>query len=136
VACNIESMVHFLLSKGADVNYSQSMVSLLFMAIRSASESIVRLLISHRADVEPTVLHYAVRVGRSDVIRTLCELGVDSEAKDYAHQTPLHTACKDPDLVRVLLEFGADLEAQDYRKHTIDYSTSRCEFGSGSCCGP
>ena len=68
-----------------------------------------------------------------EVVKLLCELGVDLEQKDSYTKTPLHEACgstlnfdcfeirANPSLVKLLLEHGASVHAKDFYGHTPLY---------------
>ncbi|KAF8253008.1 ankyrin [Wilcoxina mikolae CBS 423.85] len=129
VDCDNESMVQFLFSRGADTGRSKSITPLLCRAIRNASESMVRLLISYGGNPKP-VLHYAASLGKSGMVRTLCEAGMDVNSRNFLSQTPLHCALKYADSVRVLLEFGADLQAKNYLGHTPLFKALRNQNSS------
>lgn len=63
-----------------------------------------------------TVLHWAVKIGRSDIIDFSIERGIDIDSKSHGGYTPLHLAAmggKDKILVH-LLELGANIHVRDH----------------------
>lgn len=88
-------------------------------------ERMVRELTPHlkKDDKDWTVLHWAARMGRSDLVEYLIDRGVeDVDGRDhYCMQTPLHLATiyHHMETVRVLVtKGGAKLEVDDYVEHT------------------
>ena len=93
------TMVHFLLSQGADVNAT------------------------NLSNMTP--LHVAVIMGWLELTRLLLEHGAAVNAKTSASQTPLHHATlrKNGEIVRLLLEHGAALTlADDAGRTPVDWA--------------
>ena len=111
------SKVEKLLSAGANVNYIPpgTQFPMICNAARINSPELIKLLVSHGADVEGGVhpssspLMRAVRQGHSDVVAVLLELGANPDLSGYNPHTPLMVAVKEKDIrtVSVMLEKGA-----------------------------
>ncbi|RMG67284.1 MAG: ankyrin repeat domain-containing protein [Bacteroidetes bacterium] len=63
-------------------------------------------------------LQQAARIGSTDLIRTLLDLGADVHATDAHGQSPLHLAVGHPLAVSLLLKAGADPDQADIEGHT------------------
>lgn len=61
---------------------------------------------------QPSALHEAARLGRTNMVRALIDAGADVNAADAKLQTPLHEAAREGHLtcVRALLEAGASVD--------------------------
>jgi ankyrin repeat protein len=123
-------VAHLLLERGTHVNardkYHQTP---LLLAVRHERSDLVRVLLEHGADPNlegaggKTPLHMLSGHRMSDyhradyilVAQLLLERGVDVNARDKDHQTPLLLAVRydRSDLVRFLLEHGADPNLDD-----------------------
>lgn len=71
--------------------------------------------LNHRFEVEGSrlaLLHWAARLGYTDVVDALIDGGVDIEAEDEEGWTPLHWA-DSREIVNALIDKGADIEATD-----------------------
>lgn len=76
-----------------------------------------------------TELHIAAMNGRNDVVRSLVELGVDTEARDIMGWTALHSAVQNGryDVVRLLIQLGVNKTAQDNEGRTaLHLATPNC----------
>jgi len=81
-------------------------------------EELVRLLLSHRAEVNVASrnpmrvmpLHSAAAARKLGIVRMLLEHNADPNAKQQAGWTPLHAAAQhgDQDILRLLLQHGAE----------------------------
>lgn len=87
------------------------------MAIINDKESIVKLLLERRSDVnaraqqQEDALHLAVKCGQANIVRRILDAGADINSMDECGQTVL---CKaiingDEDMVRLLLDCGANV---------------------------
>jgi ankyrin repeat protein len=67
-----------------------------------------------------TLLHYAARYGRIDIVEYLISKGADPNATDGARNTPLHDAVGSGNIqiIKLLLDSGADKYATKQTGHT------------------
>ena len=78
-----------------------------------------------------TPLHLASWSWRAEVVEILLEHGVDVNAQNSEHSTPLHQASSNgslhgPEIVRLLIKHGADVNAQDNTHLTpLHHASSR-----------
>jgi len=89
----------------------RQLVKLLMEAPGSLSEAVA-------ADVDATLLHYAVRLGNVEAVQwLLAEARVDASVRDSKGYTPLHLACAcgHPDVLRALLTHSGDKGSLDDR---------------------
>ena len=115
-------LVNFLLDRGADANLGDSLNRRpLYFAIINKHYNTVRVLLTKRAD--PLLaddncgcapLHWATRVGRTDMAELLLAHGAEVDQVDSNGHTSLHEAAwlNSIDLAKLLLAHGADPSAQ------------------------
>lgn len=134
-------LAEFLLNKDCDPNHC------LWSACFDNNEEVIRLLVSHGADVDPiyeneeTPLMTAVKGGHWEAAKTLLDLGADVNYQDSNKRTSLHWALKNratKDQVRILLENNARGDIRDVdgdtsqeimmRKKDPEYQTIASEF--------
>ena len=118
-------VVEYLLANGAGMATQTPLgpITLLYLAVQNDSARIVKLAISHGADVNAVS-----RRGEAPLLgaksREVAELLIDGNAEVNATnrtgQTPLHMACSrgNKDVVALLLARGADVDAKDRRGQT------------------
>lgn len=95
----------------------------IYLAAGYGHERFLSTLILHGADInqaEPelrgmTPLHWAVMLGRVNIIKTLINMNADVNAKAFKNVTPIHVAAVfgDVDAFAAVLAAGADLNARD-----------------------
>lgn len=115
-----------LLEHGADVNKRGSDEKPpLSYAIEGNNENMARLLIEHGANVDTsidgfTMMHLAVDIGNVDIVQSLIDAGVDTQAKDPSGQAAIHTAAISgrEGIALMLIEARADLNDLDNRGRT------------------
>ncbi len=68
-----------------------------------------------------TLLHFAARDGKKNLLRRLLAQGADANARDAFGETPLHYACEGEQAVAIapLLEAGADPDLPDVQGNTV-----------------
>jgi ankyrin repeat protein len=130
-------MVELLLAQGADVNLRTDFGEMpLHAAVDYADEDMVRLLLTHGADVDgrvkrntdagpgpvegETPLHYAAIGGRVELVSLLLARGAEVNACDDGDDTPLHGAALrgHREVVELLVTHGADVSARNSRGRT------------------
>ncbi|KAL2785390.1 ankyrin repeat-containing domain protein [Aspergillus keveii] len=93
----------------------------------SPPPALIDLLLKAGTDASPppeeirmTPLHWAARTGQFQIIRLLCDAGVEVDRADQRGRTALHLAVREghTDSVEVLLQAGADAFALDERGRT------------------
>jgi ankyrin repeat protein len=116
-----ESIIRILLAHHALTNIKPSRSrgvpeSVLDVAIRSGSETIVGLLIQAGADANlkssgSTPLHDACQGGYEAITRLLVNAGAEIDSFNYEERTPLSIAClrADENITRILVEAGANV---------------------------
>ena len=116
VGAGIPVEVKKLLARGADINHISGGYTPLFLAIRSKSPGMVKLLIKEGADVNlvadkdygKTPLMYAIEKNNIKIIKALVENGADLNAKDNDGESVLDYVEKgDYELEDYLVENGA-----------------------------
>lgn len=77
-----------------------------------------------------TLLHLAVMLGHTEVIKTLCDKGANTELKDLGGYTSLHLAVKlhHWSLVPLLLHYGADFNCTTTNNNETLYQTYRRHY--------
>jgi ankyrin repeat protein len=140
--------VEKLLAKGFDINRRCGSDTALSNAAVRGSEQIVRLLLSHGADVnissplskaaqfgdgnekiakmlldhgaDPNCLHSATVGRHKNIVRLLLEYNANVNQKDGNRRTPLHKAVifGDEDMIRLLINKGADVNAKNNEGET------------------
>ncbi len=111
-----KEVAQFLISQGADVNYEDGNGATPIQVAMGSSgpnqAEIVRLLISHGAEISP--IHAAAYLGDIEKVRTLTKEGADVNAK-WNSDTPLCVAVDggQMDIVELLIAKGADVNAGD-----------------------
>ncbi|ESU14015.1 hypothetical protein FGSG_07719 [Fusarium graminearum PH-1] len=78
--------------------------------------------------LEETVLHWAVRNGRTRIVETLIRFGATVDSRNYANETPLHFAPQRgyTDMVDLLIKKGANVVASQRNHHTpLMYAVQR-----------
>mmetsp|Transcript_23747 Transcript_23747/g.23961 ORF Transcript_23747/g.23961 Transcript_23747/m.23961 type:complete len:514 (+) Transcript_23747:118-1659(+) len=65
--------------------------------------------------LDDSTLHWAVSFNNIEVVRILCDHGIDVNIRNTEGQTPLHIACKNDNnaLVELLLQHGGNAEEKD-----------------------
>ncbi|KAG0125660.1 ankyrin repeat-containing domain protein [Tuber indicum] len=117
-------MVELLLRNKANPNIGAKFggnILPLHIAAQNKGYDIVRLLLSHGADINATdsegrtALSFAVSAEDEQMVKLLLDKTADIRLDDYHGATPLHFACEKPDIpmVKLLLDNGADINAQD-----------------------
>jgi hypothetical protein len=113
---------------GADKDYNDEIGRTAFSAAANRHDTTDKRKIS--VDTKGrTELHIAAMNGRDDVVRSLIELGVDTEARDIMGWTALHSAVQNGryDVVRLLIQLGVNKTAQDNEgKTALHLATPNC----------
>ena len=79
-----------------------------------------------------TLLHFAARAGRVDLVRLLIKVGIDVDVRNSLGEAPLHWALKDcryeegqVEIINTLVNAGANIDAQDDLGNSVlHYSVS------------
>lgn len=119
-----EDISALLLRRGAKIEAKSDYgptISALNVAITANQKSIVRLLLTHGADVEmrdvegSTALHIAVRYAQTNIVELLLAHGADTEVQDKDGRTALQIAInfRRPNTAKLLLLHGANIKARD-----------------------
>jgi ankyrin repeat protein len=119
---NLGIVKHFL-SNGLDVNvqFGNSKVSLLHVAVSGNRDKTVGLLITNGAKIdirdalEWTPLFYAIYSGHQNLIQVLLTNDADVHAEDYRGNTPMHMAIRSGsmNIVNMIIAKGGDLDAKN-----------------------
>ena len=119
-------MCELILTNGSDLKESEpsNQATALHSAALRGHESLLRVLLSHKADVDSrtrtgfTPLHLASQEGRLASVVTLLHVGADPLLPDRNGALPIHLAAKenDPEVVRILIEEGGC--SPDQVRHT------------------
>ncbi len=114
---NIE-MVSFLISHGANVNWSVDSTSPLLMAIEYKNQAIVELLLNKHADPNivgsqgNTALHLAVSSNVSGIVASLLKFGAQLEIRNNTGRTPFAMS-SDLAMLQFLASRGANVNAEN-----------------------
>jgi ankyrin repeat protein len=138
-------IVQLLVERGADVNaLDKDQETPLHIACSHGNCNVALALLNHGAELSPqnadgqTPLHRISQRPRcfaeEDVVRLLLERGMDVNARDKAHQTPLHLAASKswPEIVQVLLDHGAMADVRDADGQTPLHRVSQWSGNSRS----
>lgn len=131
-----EEVVQWFLEHGADPNLRGPVYcSVLATAALHSSTSVLELLISHGAQLDPQALFHAMSPrgdGGIPVMKYLIDRGIDINAighmKELGEGNPLHYAVriKSKEKVALLLESGADKTVRTgHRKTAADMAEDR-----------
>ena len=70
---------------------------------------------------EETLLHFAVKEGRPDVVQFLIDNGVNIDTKNIRGETPLHLAYRQLELARLVIKTGVDKKTKiRHRKKSLE----------------
>ncbi|RAL37423.1 hypothetical protein DM860_000117 [Cuscuta australis] len=115
-----EAIALYLIQEGVDLNAQDNFGNTpLLEAIKSGHDRVASLLVKEGAmlkiDHAGSFLCNIVARGDSDLLRRLLSSGVNSNSKDYNHQTPLHVSASQGSfaMAKLLLEAGASVLLKD-----------------------
>ncbi|VFQ76694.1 unnamed protein product [Cuscuta campestris] len=115
-----EAIALYLIQEGVDLNAQDNFGNTpLLEAIKSGHDRVASLLVKEGAmlkiDHVGSFLCNVVARGDSDLLRRLLSSGVNSNSKDYNHQTPLHVSASQGSfaMAKLLLEAGASVLLKD-----------------------
>jgi ankyrin repeat protein len=117
-----------LVEMGAKMNGRLENGSTVFLkTLETSNAETIDVLVRLGVDIDSNMtddgeagLHVAARLGMSNIVEKLIDLGIKLEATDKLGLTPLHTAVLQGsgEIVEILLDRGADIEAKDSKGQT------------------
>ncbi|XP_010553885.1 PREDICTED: potassium channel GORK [Tarenaya hassleriana] len=115
-----EDITQFLVQEGVDINLKDKFGNTpLLEAAKNGQDEVIALLVREGASFhleDPgNFLCTVVAKGDSEFLKRLLSSGIDPNAKDYDHRTPLHVAASEGLylMAKMLVEAGANVLAKD-----------------------
>ena len=114
---NVEEAKKWLEERGIDANFKDGNgFFALDYAVFSENEVLVKLLIEHKAEVNPELISLAVLKGNIDIVKLLIENGADVNLKGTGGRTALQEAAffGRHEIVELLIQNQADFRLKDH----------------------
>lgn len=133
-AKGLTKLIHFLISKEANLDYNSDGYTALFYAVRNGQLESVRELIAAGANIKiksgnkfPLTIT-ATMNNRSKILALLLESGLDPDAADHNGDSPLHHAAFENciECADILIQAGADIDhASEDGSRAVHYAAAQ-----------
>lgn len=108
------------LDNGADINYSNGNMSVLFNAIKSDKTQAIKFILDNKADLtfqgdsSITAIHFAMSCDAKDeTLNLLLDYNFNHNIQNIDGNTNVHIVCARKDLLKKIVEKGGDLNVKN-----------------------